>query len=351
MEISKVEEIYALLDSFIENCKKISKKHPYMVIILMHEYFRNIWPNDPFITEEVSNDKLESISLCLKNCMNIIERTKDLGSYFNSNEIIDSFKKQPTHDGENQTQVVYGELWESLNSEYIINETQDVLRRLFVKGGLKIDELKEKKIIDVGCGSGRFTIALAQMGVKEIVGVDLGESGIKIGEEFARKLNLKNIKFIKNDVLSLPFDDESFDFVFSKGVLHHTGNLEKGLDEYHRVMKKGGIGYLYLYGSGGIFWNSRKKMREVMKDIPMQYTQKVLEIIGMPNKRYVFVDSWYVPIEEYVDRKWLENYLSKKYSKILRVDDTGDININSMSNLQYSKEIWGDGELRYFISK
>ena len=226
MEISKVEEIYALLDSFIENCKKISKKHPYMVIILMHEYFRNIWPNDPFITEEVSNDKLESISLCLKNCMNIIERTKDLGSYFNSNEIIDSFKKQPTHDSENQTQVVYGELWESLNSEYIINETQDVLRRLFVKGGLKIDELKEKKIIDVGCGSGRFTIALAQMGVKEIVGVDLGESGIKIGEEFARKLNLKNIKFIKNDVLSLPFDDESFDFVFSKGVLHHTGNLE-----------------------------------------------------------------------------------------------------------------------------
>lgn len=351
MEISKVEEIYALLDSFIENCKKISKKHPYMVVVLMHEYFRNIWPNDPFITEEVSNDKLESISLCLKNCMNIIERTKDLGSYFNSNEIIDSFKKQPTHDGENQTQVVYGELWESLNSEYIINETQDVLRRLFVKGGLKIDELKEKKIIDVGCGSGRFTIALAQMGVKEIVGVDLGESGIKIGEEFARKLNLKNIKFIKNDILSLPFDDESFDFVFSKGVLHHTGNLEKGLDEYHRVMKKGGIGYLYLYGSGGIFWNSRKKMREVMKDIPMQYTQKVLEIIGMPNKRYVFVDSWYVPIEEYVDRKWLENYLSKKYSKILRVDDTGDININSMSNLQYSKEIWGDGELRYFISK
>ena len=351
MEISKVEEIYALLDSFIENCKKNSKKHPYMVVVLMHEYFRNIWPNDPFITEEVSNDKLESISLCLKNCMNIIERTKDLGSYFNSNEIIDSFKKQPTHDGENQTQVVYGELWESLNSEYIINETQDVLRRLFVKGGLKIDELKEKKIIDVGCGSGRFTIALAQMGVKEIVGVDLGESGIKIGEEFARKLNLKNIKFIKNDILSLPFDDESFDFVFSKGVLHHTGNLEKGLDEYHRVMKKGGIGYLYLYGSGGIFWNSRKKMREVMKDIPMQYTQKVLEIIGMPNKRYIFVDSWYVPIEEYVDRKWLENYLSKKYSKILRVDDTGDININSMSNLQYSKEIWGDGELRYFISK
>ena len=351
MEISKVEEIYALLDSFIENCKKNSKKHPYMVVVLMHEYFRNIWPNDPFITEEVSNDKLESISLCLKNCMNIIERTKDLGSYFNSNEIIDSFKKQPTHDGENQTQVVYGELWESLNSEYIINETQDVLRRLFVKGGLKIDELKEKKIIDIGCGSGRFTIALAQMGVKEIVGVDLGESGIKIGEEFARKLNLKNIKFIKNDILSLPFDDESFDFVFSKGVLHHTGNLEKGLDEYHRVMKKGGIGYLYLYGSGGIFWNSRKKMREVMKDIPMQYTQKVLEIIGMPNKRYVFVDSWYVPIEEYVDRKWLENYLSKKYSKILRVDDTGDININSMSNLQYSKEIWGDGELRYFISK
>ena len=83
----------------------------------------------------------------------------------------------------------------------------------------------------------------------------------------------------------------------------------------------------------------------------MDKNSKVLDSIGMPSRRTIFVDSWYVPIEEYVDRKWLENYLSKKYSKIFRVDDTGDININSMSNLQYSKEIWGDGELRYFISK
>ena len=43
--------------------------------------------------------------------------------------------------------------------------------------------------------------------------------------------------------------------------------------------------------------------------------------------------------------------LESKLSELQHLSDTGDININSMSNLQYSKEIWGDGELRYFKSK
>ena len=116
-------------------------------------------------------------------------------------------------------------------------------------------------------------------------------------------------------------------------------------------MKKGGKGYLYLYGSGGLFWHSRTKMREVMKKIPMNYTLRVLDIIGMPQKRYVFADSWYVPIEEHVSRKYLEEFLSSKFSKIQKVENTGDLNVNSMSNIPYSNELWGDGELRYFITK
>ena len=56
-------------------------------------------------------------------------------------------------------------------------------------------------------------------------------------------------------------------------MLHHTGDLNGGLDEYSRILKKGGSGYLYLYANGGIYWNSRKKMREVMKLIPIELTK------------------------------------------------------------------------------
>ena len=102
-------------------------------------------------------------------------------------------------------------------------------------------------------------------------------TGIEIAKKFSQSSNISNIEFIEHNVLDLPFDNESFDFVFSKGVLHHTGNLEKGLDEYSRVLKKGGNGFLYLYANGGIYWNSRDKMREVMKLIPMDFTIKVLD--------------------------------------------------------------------------
>ena len=216
---------------------------------------------------------------------------------------------------------------------------------------MNVNILKDKIVLDMGCGSGRFTIALAQLGVKNVIGVDLGEGGIKIGEKQSKDLDLKNIQFMKESVLSLPFEDETFDFVFSKGVLHHTGQLENGLKEFHRVLKSGGSGFLYLYGSGGLFWNSRKKMREVMKDIPMNYTLGVLDTIGMPSQRYVFADSWYVPIEEHVERKWLEEFLLNKFSKITKVENSGESTIQSMSNLPYSNELWGDGELRYFLTK
>ena len=353
--MNQMTEVYRLLDHFLELCDQRVSKTPYIIVILMHEYFRNIWPNDPFIKEVLSSDKLENIILCLKNCISCLEHTDFLGSYFNSKD--DLFEKYKSLEEDNEeekqiTQTVYGKLWKSLESTYVLDESKEVLTNLFEKNGKNIDDLKGKTVLDMGCGSGRFTLAFAQLGVKKVTGIDLGKTGISVGEKISEKLGLENTEFIQDSVLSLPFEDESFDFVFSKGVLHHTGNLEQGLDEFHRVLKTGGDGFIYLYGSGGLFWNSRTKMRKVMQKIPMNYTNIVLETIGLPSKRYVFADSWYVPIEQHVSREHLVTYLqSKNYSKIEQVEHTGSDDILSMSNLPNSNELWGDGELRYFLTK
>jgi ubiquinone/menaquinone biosynthesis C-methylase UbiE len=348
----KIKEAYGLLDDLIDLCKDAAVERPHIVVIVLHEYFRNIWPNDPFILNVLSDDRLENIILCLKKSITVLENTKFLGSYFSTEEdLIHMFNKVDV-DENHLTQTVYGNLWKDLNDDYVNNESKNVLLNIFEKNNQNIDLIKNKSVLDMGCGSGRFTIALAQLGAKMVTGIDLGKTGINVGRKISESLHLKNIKFLEGNVTSLPFEDNSFDFVFSKGVLHHTGNLKKGLDEYHRVLKKGGNGFLYLYGSGGLFWNSRIKMREVMKLIPMNYTNNILKFLGMPSRRYIFVDSWYVPIEEHVERNQLENYLtSQNYSKIEEVQHTGSDDINSMSNQPYSKELWGDGELRYFLTK
>ena len=288
--------------------------------------------------------------MTLENCIQLLSPSKRIGSYFTSNDIFKSYRFN--NEGEEKiTQSVYVKLWKTLNDDYINDESKKVLKNLFERNNINLNCIKDKTVLDMGCGSGRFTIALSQLGASKVVGVDLGKTGIEIGHKMVDKLKLDNVTFLRESVLHLPFNNESFDFVFCKGVLHHTNNVHRGLSELHRVIKKGGKAYLYLYGHGGIFWYSRKRMREVMQKIPMEYTMKVLDLIGMPSQRYIFVDSWYVPIEDHVRRINLEELLGQSYSVIKKLNETGDYKIDSMHKQPNSKEIWGDGELRYFLTK
>ena len=341
------------LNLFIRLSKKVSSSHPYIVIILMHEYFRTIYPYDPFIKKRYSNKNEENILLCLKNNNFILNSFSNVGSYFSSNKMINNYLSDFEIDKKQSTQKLFGKLWkERMKNNFL--DSRKVLLDSFIKNNFDLNFLKGKNVLDMGCGSGRFTLALASMGVKKAVGVDLGSEGIEIAKRNAKINNIKNARFIRASVLDLPFKDESFDFVFCKGVLHHTGNFNKGMQEYYRVMTKNGKGFLYLYGNGGIFWNSRKKMREVMKSIPVEYTMKILDLIGMPSKRTIFVDSWYVPIEEHMKSRSVEKLMYKLgFKDIKRWKKGRKIELESIvySNNKFAKELWGEGELRYIVKK
>lgn len=341
------------LETFIKLAKCRARKNPLIVVMLMHEYFRNLYPVDTFIPKRFSGDYLKNVILCLDKCIETLKQTEYIGTYFkqgarrNASFCKNVFDLADTHK-------VYGKLWEKLSPEYICSESANVLKTMFRRNGFDPEFIRGKKVIDVGCGSGRFSLALAKLGASRVIGVDLGDEGIKIGRNLARSLKLKNVKFMKHTVLNLPFSEGTFDFVFCKGVLHHTGNLKRGLDELYRVLKPEGRAFLYLYADGGIFWYSRKKMREVMKLIPIDYAVKVLDMLGMPSKRYIFIDSWYVPIEEHASAAKLERYLKRQgYDKIERIKKGGTYELESVvfGDYPYARQMWGDGELRYFLYK
>ena len=131
--------------------------------------------------------------------------------------------------------------------------------------------------------------------------------------------------------------------------MHHTGNLLKSLNEFERLIKPKGFGYLYLYGKGGIF-GTPEKMRQIMKFIPYKFAINVLKLYGMPAERTVFVDSWYVPIEEHVSKKFLENYFKKKL-KFFKYKRALPIELESMEKNKNFEVLYGDGELRYLVKK
>lgn len=327
------------IDNFFLKLGKISKLHPLITVLILHEYFRNIYPSDPYINKRFKKDQLKNFDFLLSELELLIKIFSKIGSYKSKLKMEKIF-----------IQNLFGSLWEERMNDFSLDQ-KNFLKNLLNKLNFNISYLRKKTVLDMGCGSGRFTAALARLGPKKVFGVDIGDQGIKIGKKLCKKFKLKNVVFKKSSVLKLPFKSESFDFVFCKGVLHHTGSLLKSLNEFERLIKPNGFGYLYLYGKGGIFWYSRKKMRQIMKNIPNKFAINVLKLYGMPAERTVFVDSWYVPIEEHVSKQFLENFFKKKKLNFFKYKKGLSIELESMEKNKDFKLLYGDGELRYLVKK
>lgn len=99
---------------------------------------------------------------------------------------------------------------------------------------LDADEIKGKKFLDAGSGTGWFSKRASEIGAS-VTSLDVGE---KILAEVARKCDSERIV---GSVLNLPFSDESFDVVVSTEVIEHTPNPRRAISELCRVLKPGGI--------------------------------------------------------------------------------------------------------------
>lgn len=94
-----------------------------------------------------------------------------------------------------------------------------------------------KKVLDLGCGTGYGSAALISMGAKSVDGVDLSRGAI----DFARaNYSPKGLSFKVADALNLPFKNNTFDSIVSFEVIEHVKNYSKYLTEAFRVLKKGG---------------------------------------------------------------------------------------------------------------
>ena len=104
------------------------------------------------------------------------------------------------------------------------------------------------KVLEIGCGMGTDGAQFAKAGA-DYTGIDLTEAAI----ELARKrfaLSHLNGEFRVSDAENLDFDDESFDLVYSHGVLHHTPDIAAAVSEIHRVLKPRGQAIVMLYHRG-----------------------------------------------------------------------------------------------------
>lgn len=103
---------------------------------------------------------------------------------------------------------------------------------------------KSDKILDQGCGVGQYAFTIYSLGFKNVTGMDFSEKLLRIAKNNAKKLKYK-VRFVKGDIRKMPFKKESFDIVFSAGIIEHVPETDKALSELSRVLKK--RGYLFIH--------------------------------------------------------------------------------------------------------
>lgn len=111
------------------------------------------------------------------------------------------------------------------------------------KTGLRLAELQGLRILDAGCGGGRYAKVCGEAGAA-VSGADHTQAVDKAAE-LCR--HLPQVHFVQADLKHLPFEPASFDFAFSIGVMHHDVNTRAVFDAVAKMVRPGGRYAVWLY--------------------------------------------------------------------------------------------------------
>ncbi len=162
----------------------------------------------------------------------------------------------------------FGKNWkqflEENYSEECLTEAKDSLISLFGEKGLV-----GKTFIDIGCGSGLFSLAAWQLGAQKIISIDVDPDSVDCCRRLASqitKANTYNWIIRQGSILDEKFIAELpiCDVVYSWGVLHHTGHMWQAIENASRLVSPGGLFMIGIYNwqggrRGTTVWQQLKK--------------------------------------------------------------------------------------------
>jgi len=108
------------------------------------------------------------------------------------------------------------------------------------------------ELLEVGCGMGSDLVQFARGG-SHVTGLDYTPRSVEITR---RRFDVYGLagRFLVGDAENLPFEDASFDVVYSNGVLHHTPDTQRAIDEVYRVLRPGGTAKIMLYHRSSLYY-------------------------------------------------------------------------------------------------
>ncbi|WP_123538985.1 class I SAM-dependent methyltransferase [Halosimplex salinum] len=183
--------------------------------------------------------------------------------------------------------------------------------------------VEDKKILEIACGTGRFSVMLAERGA-DMVGLDISAPMLGEGRDKARRTGVDDhMEFMRGDAARLPFPDDHFDSVFAIRFFHLVDEPEAYLREMARVSKGQVVFETYNRFSGRSLYNwalpmgsrlySRSEVDSMIEAADLRLTGETHEFVvpfGLYRKLPGSVARAFRTVEETIDRTSLGDRLA-----------------------------------------
>jgi 2-polyprenyl-6-hydroxyphenyl methylase/3-demethylubiquinone-9 3-methyltransferase len=164
-----------------------------------------------------------------------------------------------------ETHFAFGQNW----SDYARHVTQNQITA--AQDGilclLSRDDIKNKSVLDIGCGSGLHALGFLNLGARHVTAIDFDENSVQTAQYILHKFwqgpktafTAKTHNILETQK-TLP--EQQFDIVYSWGVLHHTGDMNTAITNASNLVKPGGKLLIALYKKTPLcgFWAAEKKL-------------------------------------------------------------------------------------------
>jgi SAM-dependent methyltransferase len=224
----------------------------------------------------------------------------------------------------------FGENWASFSRQLDETRIDEAVRSLVSLFGK--DTLQGKSFLDIGCGSGLFSIAAARLGASKVVGLDVDPVSVSTSQKNADhwlKDSSSSLTFYQLSALSTDQMQTlgKFDIVYSWGVLHHTGNMALALKNSAQRVNNHGLFMIAIYNR---HWSSMPwKFIKLLYNHVGTFGQKLLIWVFTP---IIFVAKWLVTFRNPLKMKrgmdfmhniidWVGGY-PYEYASVLEMTET-----------------------------
>jgi ubiquinone/menaquinone biosynthesis C-methylase UbiE len=328
------------------------KDQSYWPLIMFSSTNLFLWHVDAFARED------DPVPLFVDAFNNAAKFLEDVAK---NNVCINSFpesNKTEMNDERFEKEVsgLFSDIWVGMTDDIYFDQSFEFTKERFEKNGIDpFDFFKDKVVVDGGCGSGKFSAAIARFGAKKVIGLDIGEKGLAFAREQAKKVPYGDrLEYRNASLLDIPLEDGSVDMVWSNGVIHHTLGYETCVKEFSRIIKSGGDLFLYVNGRFGLFELLLDNLRLATEAVPTTLLQHYLTLLGINAGRiYWIMDCLNAPYE-WRSKVDLESLLEKNNFTNLKQLTRG-VSIDQIeqitTGLPYAEIKYGEGQLKYLAKK